>query len=216
MGGANGTNGLRNGHPKRRGPKGGRDYKWNTADFLAELRETRSVTKACKRVGICRSTAYQRRDLDEDFRAAWHDEMGRIQDDYEAGVASRAIDGVLEPIFRLVEVREDPNDPRSPVLRDRDNKPVQKWMPVGAKRVFSDTLTIWLGKTRWPHLYSETALRRRALGEVDDDVLQQQADESLRRLSPAGLDAFRTFLEEQRRIEALDAAQELELEGGET
>lgn len=74
------------------------DEAWRQV-FLAELAATYSVTHAADAAGIHRSTAYEHRDNDQDFRAAWDEAVTRIEDKLEQSAMSRGIDGWDEPVF---------------------------------------------------------------------------------------------------------------------
>lgn len=69
------------------------------AVFLSELAASYSITHASDAAGVARSTAYEHRDRDEEFRAAWDEAVTRIDDKLEQSAMSRAIDGWDEPVF---------------------------------------------------------------------------------------------------------------------
>jgi len=75
--------------------------------FIDALQATRSVTKACEAIGIGRTTVYQHRDRDDDFRSRWEEARYTFRDDLEASTLEWAIDGLKEPVFARVEVRDD-------------------------------------------------------------------------------------------------------------
>lgn len=65
---------------------------WGPA-FLAALAETANVRYSCRQAGIARRTAYDRRDRDEPFRAAWDDALEDACDRLEEIAAGRAESG---------------------------------------------------------------------------------------------------------------------------
>jgi hypothetical protein len=65
---------------------------WQRA-FLAALRKVPNVKAACAIAGITRRGAYDARDSDEDFKAAWMDALGASVDRVEAKVFQQAIEG---------------------------------------------------------------------------------------------------------------------------
>lgn len=208
MAGQNGQNGHRHngsgdpGAPKR--PKGGRIYTWSKDEWLKHYEETRGVDTACAKVGIGVSTAYRRRDLDPEFKAAWLGVKAVHREQYKRSVATRAIEGTLRPIFKEVPVRTDPNNPASAKLRDADGDVVMKWQAVGAERVYETALTIWWGKTNMPEELSDPAVMRRSMRDGEDMALQAEADAALRKLSDEGLAAYAKFLDEYKTLEQME------------
>lgn len=67
--------------------------------FLTELRARYSVTHACKAARVGRTTAYEHRDSDKAFAAAWAELWETNIDDLEDSTLSRAIHGWDEPVF---------------------------------------------------------------------------------------------------------------------
>lgn len=61
--------------------------------FLAELSETANVRAACDAAGVPRRTAYNHRDFDADFRAAWDTAIENACDTLEAVAWQRALTG---------------------------------------------------------------------------------------------------------------------------
>ncbi len=93
--------------------------------FLAALEQCGCVTTACKVVNKGRRTAYDLRDKDPEFAAAWDEIVDRELDQLEASAMKRAQRGWLEPVFHEGKV-------------------------AGLKRRFSDTLTIFMLRQRRP------------------------------------------------------------------
>lgn len=68
--------------------------------FLATLAETGIVSAAVKAAGVARSTAYEWRENDPAFAAAWASAEETATDALEAEARRRAIDGWDEPVFQ--------------------------------------------------------------------------------------------------------------------
>lgn len=66
--------------------------------FLAALRLTGIVSRACASAGVTTATVYGLRRKDADFAAAWDDALETAVDKLEAEAWRRAHDGVEEPI----------------------------------------------------------------------------------------------------------------------
>ncbi len=98
--------------------------------FCAALAETCNVGKACAAVGISRQTAYNWREDDPEFAAAWERAMKAGVMGLEDEAHRRAFDGVDEPVF-------------------------YKGDECGTVRKYSDTLTIFLLKAHNPEKYRE-------------------------------------------------------------
>ena len=62
-------------------------------DFLEALRETATVTEACRVAGIGRATAYRARQQDEAFAVAWADVEEESTETLESVAVQRARDG---------------------------------------------------------------------------------------------------------------------------
>jgi hypothetical protein len=62
-------------------------------DFLEALRETATVTEACRVAGIGRATAYRARQQDEAFAVAWADVEEESTETLESVAVQRAKDG---------------------------------------------------------------------------------------------------------------------------
>lgn len=101
-----------------------------TAPFIQKLAEGATVTDAAKAAGIHRSRAYQYRDEDPEFDAAWEEVYEHSTEKLEAEAFRRAVKGVQKPVF-------------------------QNGQRVGSIRQFSDTLLIFLLKARKPDTYRE-------------------------------------------------------------
>jgi len=98
--------------------------------FLDELASRGLVTRACEAAGIGRRTAYDCRDRDEDFAAAWADALEVAAEAFEAELRRRAIEGVERPVYQSGEL-------------------------VGHIREYSDTLLIFGLKGLKPEKYRD-------------------------------------------------------------
>lgn len=110
--------------PRRRQPKD-----W-APKFLEELKTTGMVSVACERAAVGRTTVYDRRDVDEEFRAAWDEVIERTTELMEREAYRRSVVGTDRPVFQGGE-------------------------QVGVVREYSDTLLMFLLKARRPETYRE-------------------------------------------------------------
>lgn len=100
------------------------------AAFCAALVESCNVGKACAAIGVSRTWAYDLRDANPAFAAAWDAAMGRGVSALEDEAHRRAFDGVEEPVFHLGK-------------------------QVASVQKYSDTLAIFLLKAHAPEKYRE-------------------------------------------------------------
>ena len=89
--------------------------------FIELLRQLGNVSQAAKEAGIGRRTAYDWREEDEAFRAAWEDAEAEAADALEAEARRRAVEGVESYVIsggRIVR-HDDEDDPRfgEPVMK---------------------------------------------------------------------------------------------------
>ncbi len=98
--------------------------------FLGALGDGLSVSGAARAAGIARQTAYNRRNSDEAFAAAWNDAIEAGTDSLEDEALRRAKDGTDRPVY-------------------------QKGALVGHIREYSDTLAMFLLKGRRPEKFKE-------------------------------------------------------------
>lgn len=68
--------------------------------FLARLKQTGNVRKACRAAGISTKTAYVHHQRREAFRKAWANALDTWVDSLEAAAVKRGRDGVDEPIYQ--------------------------------------------------------------------------------------------------------------------
>jgi len=75
-------------------PKGvqGKQRKWKP-DFIAALSEAGTVTEACRKSGVSRTTAYRARQQDEAFALQWADVEEEGTELLEKVAVQRAVDG---------------------------------------------------------------------------------------------------------------------------
>lgn len=66
------------------------------------------VTRACEMAGIGRSAAYERRDTDLEYRAAWDAVVEGLLDDLETAAIRRATRGTSRPVVHDGGVVHDP------------------------------------------------------------------------------------------------------------
>lgn len=76
-----------------------RSGKWKAA-FLQKLIETGNVSVSARIVGIEKATAYNHREADPEFRAAWAEAIDTAVDLLEHGARTRALEGTLEPVYQ--------------------------------------------------------------------------------------------------------------------
>lgn len=100
------------------------------APFIKRLSETGNITAACRKAKISRQRAYEVKDQDEVFAAAWKDALETATELLELEARRRAEEGFLEPIFH-------------------------QGQQVGAARKYSDTLLIFLLKAHKPNTYRD-------------------------------------------------------------
>jgi len=120
--------------------------------FLSLLRQTGNVSAAAEHCGVSRSGAYALRAADTEFRAAWDDAIESALDDLEAELRRRAIEGTEKPVFYGGET-------------------------VGTIRSYSDSLAMFLLRSRRPHVFGE-----RGEGLTDGPRGTETAAEVRRRL----------------------------------
>ena len=70
-------------------------YPWRTA-FLAALRSTATVVRACEAARVDRRWVYQVRRTNGGFRAEWDDALAGYGDDLKAEAVRRAVEGTRE------------------------------------------------------------------------------------------------------------------------
>lgn len=120
--------------------------------FLEELSKRGIVSDACKVIGIARQTAYQWRDQDAEFAAAWADALDRAIDTAEAAAWQRAVDGIDKPLIGRIG-------------KDQDGV-------IEVIKEYSDTLLTLILKANRPDKYREKS-REEPLPPVDWDRVSE-------------------------------------------
>lgn len=110
--------------------------------FIAELRKRGNVTDAAKKAGIGRSTAYEWREAEPEFAAAWDEAVEHAIDTMESEAWRRAVEGVDEPVIGRVGKDEDG------IITDEQGRHV-------FIRKYSDGLMQTLLKAHRPEKYRE-------------------------------------------------------------
>lgn len=118
-------------------PKKRRD--WRPA-WLAAFEAEGTVSAACARANVGRTTVYRTRQADEDFALAWADIEEQTTERMEREAYRRGVEGVPRDIYHQGQV-------------------------VGAERQFSDVLLIFMLKSRRPERYRDNVKVEHA-GEV--------------------------------------------------
>lgn len=98
---------------------------------MQKLSKSPNVSAAARAAKVSRQWAYQMREEDPDFAAAWDEALQISLDDAEGELYRRAVKGTLKPVFQGGE-------------------------KVGSVREYSDTLLIFLLKAHKPDVYRET------------------------------------------------------------
>lgn len=130
--------------------------------FIEELRSGDHVVLACKALGIAKQTVYDWREIDSAFAAQWAEAIDESTERLEKEAYRRAFAGTSKPVYQGGEL-------------------------VGHIQEYSDTLTIFLLKSRNPDKYRE----RHSL-DVNHDIvgnlmeLAVQVHRDLNKSSPAG------------------------------
>lgn len=148
------------------------EKEWNEAAklvFCAALASGAMVGEAAAEASINRATAYNWREADADFAAAWDEALQAGTEILEVEATRRAVQGVEEPVVHQGQLtpiyeRDEHGQVRMHQVPTADGTPV--WMPVQARnpdgtlryltvRKPSDTLMIFLLKARRPQVYRE-------------------------------------------------------------
>ena len=108
---------------------------WQKA-FLLALAKTAIVSDAARVAKVSHSVPYALREVDPAFAAAWEQAKEQAADRMEKEALRRAVTGCLEPVFG-------------------SGGPGEGTKQVGSKRVYSDTLLIFLLKGIRPEKYRE-------------------------------------------------------------
>lgn len=146
--------------------------------FLTALRESGNVRLSCEAAKIDRKTAYNLREVDQDFAQAWQDALEESADLLEQEARRRAYEGVQRLKFDRGKLITIP-------LLDTEGKPVlggdgEPLTTPYVEHEYSDTLLIFLLKGIRPEVYRERTDVRHS-GKIDvsklsDDELQSIAE----------------------------------------
>jgi len=139
-----------NGTPKK-GRRKERDWK---PIFIRELATSGNISHSCAMTNIPRKTAYNNRDSDPDFRAAWDEAIAIAVDFLEGEARRRAVEGTLKPIYQGGKL-------------------------VGEVREFSDTLLIFLLKAQNPMKYRDNISVRHSGGTSQTHIYLPDSLEGL-------------------------------------
>lgn len=115
--------------PKKGRTRGRKLTDWRPV-FLDALRECGIVRDACATAGIHRSTAYEERQRNDEFALGWADAEEDSTERMEREAYRRAAEGTVKPVFQGGE-------------------------HVGDIREYSDTLLIFMLKSRRPERYRD-------------------------------------------------------------
>lgn len=126
-------------------PHGQKDSPAMREAFLSWLRLGATPSRAAKECGLGRTTVFQWKDKDPNFRAAWEEAMQTGTDRIEDEATRRAVDGYDRPVFQQGEcvgfVREYSDDLMKFILMARDparfSKNGQTGVPAGAEINFT-------------------------------------------------------------------------------
>lgn len=121
--------------------------------FLEALRQSANVSHACQSIGVSRRAAYDRRNQDAIFAAAWDGAVQEAVDELEAEARRRALEGTTRPVF-------------------------YKGEECGGIQEYSDVLLIFLLKHLRPEVYNPLAhLAVRTVAEMSErmDALEARA-----------------------------------------
>ena len=98
--------------------------------FLESLEEDGNVSKAAKLIGIRRQYAYELKQKDSNFSQEWDEAVNIVLDNLESEIYGRATKGVKSSIF-------------------------YQGVECGTKTEYSDTLAMFILKSRRPEIYGE-------------------------------------------------------------
>lgn len=163
--------------------------------FCAALAETANIGRACKAVGIGRTTAYDWRDDDPEFAAMWDRAMTIGVTALEDEAKRRAFEGVEEPIIHQgqiqYEVREKLTRAGKPILDRVTKQPKLEAVrnedgsrKMATVRKYSDSLVPLLLKAHGGDRYRDNSkiemagsldLRHLDNDELEDEIAKLQA-----------------------------------------
>lgn len=154
--------------------------------FCAALAETCNIGKACKAVGMGRTTAYEWRDSDEAFAEMWDKAMKVGVSVLEDEATRRAHEGVDKPVVHKGEftyLRDFAAiDPKTGERYEPDEAPIKLDAAgnpcIATVKEYSDTLMIFLLKAHDPEKYRENSkielAGHLAVTEMTDDEIRAE------------------------------------------
>lgn len=154
---------------------------WQAA-FLSALAVNGNVYAAAKAADCSRSNAYETRNADPAFAAAWDSALEEAADRLELEAVRRAHDGVNEPVIhqgQLMGIWVDENGDRT-----IEGAPGAKMVPLTVKK-YSDTLLIFLLKGAKPQKFREN-VRQEVTGADGGPLQVQSVAPSIRRMMNDG------------------------------
>lgn len=126
--------------------------------FIAALLKSSNVSAACRKAKIARSFAYNERNLDAEFKAAWDEALEMALDDAESEAWRRGVKGTI-----------------SNRQYDKDGNLINE------TRQYSDTLLIFMLKAHRPAKYRETV--RNELTGPSGGAIRMAQEHDLSKLS---------------------------------
>lgn len=132
-------------HLPRAMPTASRFTKPKRAAFLARLAETANVSASCVAAGVSRYAACALKRRDAEFAQAWEGALQTALDGLEAELIRRAIEGTDKPQYYMGK-------------------------PVGMVTTYSDSLAMFLLKSKRPDVYGDLKAVSQAPRESDDDA----------------------------------------------
>ena len=132
--------------------------------FLAAFEKVRTVSEACRAVGLHRSAPYAWEKDDEFFRAAWSVAWEVVGDEVEAELLRNITEGELEPVVSAGKVVTTP-------LLDDQGRPVVGpdgvvMVPMLVKRVHPAKQRLWLEARRNHTFRRQSSVAIQHTGEV--------------------------------------------------
>lgn len=169
---------------------GAERLRWSPTAYLERYREHCDQVRAAQELGISWSAAYQFKKKCQEFAADFQEVVDEWTHGVEASTMQRCRYGELRQDIRCTEEHST----KDTVTRTFE--------VVGEHRVWPDKLITFMLKSRAPQIYSETAIRNRAIAsmEPDEDIQRVHAAFQIRRFSKDERDALKTVLEAQRRV----------------
>jgi len=113
-------------------------------EFLLALREDGTVTAACERAGIGRTTAYDHRNRDDVFRADWDEAYRAFWDDLEVFAHAKARSNTQSDALLIFLMKAHPSQMYKEKLQvggDPESPPVK--MEHDLSRLTSEELRQW-------------------------------------------------------------------------